>query len=1145
LLTTPRAGTPLGPILPYVQHQEIGVKNLISGLLPEAAPAALDALEEFATKSGRLDIKRQVEAARMVEVETRAFEDREKAMLDVPEVEPVLDGKGKQVASSKSEDPEVINESNYKFHPQARFVITNLRDTLKNIQTPLSDYNRQMALEKASYEAAEEELKHSAKLLEEAGVVGNQRLQRDVLQGYMHRWHLALTDYIEADIKKMRASVKDSENDVAAPRWNAAASLKDSTMLLYLTVLPPKKLALITILELMRMVGSGGIVDGMKTLRGCIGVGKAIEAEHRAETIRNVAGPGSTLWQKTLDSKTLKPDRSSISRVWAEIGREREERLELEAEATAGNDVDPAPAPSGPTDIGNDVVRSVWTPPWTQMVQMSIGSHLVDALIKTARVTRHGKDPETGDSISEEQAAFNHSYEYVRGRKLGVIRLNPAVADRLATDSVRQVIHPKHLPMLVPPRPWASWNSGAYLATPVLAMRFKDSVEQMNYLREASRAKHLDSIFHGLDVLSSTPWRINRKVFDVVLDAWNQGEAIADIPGSPENTTYNVPADLDPRDNDPLARSEYHERQKAASAQMRKDHGERCKYNYNLEIARSYLNDTFYIPHNMDFRGRAYPIPPHLSPVGDDLCRGLLTFGTKKPLGATGLKWLQIHLANVFGFDKASFDERAQFAMTHVEDVFDSADNPLTGRRWWLTAEDPWQCLATCFELAAALRSPDPTLFESSLPVHQDGTCNGMQHYAALGGDVRGAKAVNLEKGDRPADIYSGVADLVNKSIEEDQKKGMPVALSLELPLGRKVVKQTVMTTVYGVTFIGAREQIAKQLHARGGLASDEVYVASTYVARKVLDSIGDLFSGARAIQDWLTFSARLIARSIASDRLNEAAELRASEEGVKKSRSKASKTKKARLAKELMTAVVWTTPLGLPVVQPYRKEAKKQVMTSLQTVYISDPNVQTEVSPQKQATAFPPNYIHSLDATHMLLTAAKCNQKDISFASVHDSYWTHAATVETMSETIRDTFIHLHSQDLVGELRNEFLQRYGDHYIPINAGTTIMQQVKTHNKAAKERKARSEATSSTEAAESPESASTDEAGESSSAASLEATENETDDVEMSIAEIGDEIELKTLAGQKFVRFRDVLPPTPPRGQFDVERIRESQYFFS
>ena len=40
-----------------------------------------------------------------------------------------------------------------------------------------------------------------------------------------------------------------------------------------------------------------------------------------------------------------------------------------------------------------------------------------------------------------------------------------------------------------------------------------------------------------------------------------------------------------------------------------------------------------YFPHNMDFRGRAYPIPPTLNHLGNDLCRGLLQFDIAKPLG--------------------------------------------------------------------------------------------------------------------------------------------------------------------------------------------------------------------------------------------------------------------------------------------------------------------------------------------------------------------------------------------------------------------------------------------------------------------------------------------------------------------------------
>lgn len=51
-----------------------------------------------------------------------------------------------------------------------------------------------------------------------------------------------------------------------------------------------------------------------------------------------------------------------------------------------------------------------------------------------------------------------------------------------------------------------------------------------------------------------------------------------------------------------------------------------------------------------------------------------------------------------------------------------------------------------------------------------------------------------------------------------------------------------------------------------------------------------------------------------------------------------------------------------------------------------------------KQRNAFPPNFIHSLDSCHMMLTALHCFKAGIVFASVHDCFWTHAATVDEMN---------------------------------------------------------------------------------------------------------------------------------------------------
>jgi DNA-directed RNA polymerase len=67
----------------------------------------------------------------------------------------------------------------------------------------------------------------------------------------------------------------------------------------------------------------------------------------------------------------------------------------------------------------------------------------------------------------------------------------------------------------------------------------------------------------------------------------------------------------------------------------------------------------------------------------------------------------------------------------------------------------------------------------------------------------------------------------------------------------------------------------------------------------------------------WLTLSARLIAKSLPEDRARELNLLPPSLPAARKSK---------RMVQEQMSTVIWTTPLGLPVVQPYRRERRKQV---------------------------------------------------------------------------------------------------------------------------------------------------------------------------------------------------------------------------
>lgn len=56
----------------------------------------------------------------------------------------------------------------------------------------------------------------------------------------------------------------------------------------------------------------------------------------------------------------------------------------------------------------------------------------------------------------------------------------------------------------------------------------------------------------------------------------------------------------------------------------------------------------------------------------------------------------------------------------------------------------------------------------------------------------------------------------------------------MKFQVDRKLVKQTVMTSVYGVTFIGAREQIKRRLEEKGLITDDRLLFRAACYAAKV-----------------------------------------------------------------------------------------------------------------------------------------------------------------------------------------------------------------------------------------------------------------------------------------------------------------------
>ena len=867
------------------------------------------------------------------------------------------------------------------------------------------------------------------------------RLERDVAEAALERWRTESEDFerirgqgaiqqaplgsqIHKWIEEMAPTLKEELKHAEDP--NVEQTSKEDYDIVaaapFLRMMAPEKVAAITVLQFFGAIMDPSLYkkfhsDRVEVVRLCERMGMTVFKEARIDKIQ-------THYLQSLSSLPSAERHKRLSRLlkgkkWSEKTLEAEHAKI--AEKSSSMDLEP------------------WQHNHGMIIK--VGAVLLGLFLKNAKITTHLPEEASGPPVLKTQPVAKRIAEWYRGKRKGMVQIPMELLHTLKKEPIASLIA-KHLPMVVEPKPWTDIREGGYLTTHVPVIRFTDfQTTQKAYVQLAHQRGDMKRVYAGLDVISKTPWRVNRPLFRIMAELWNSGEGAGKI--VPATPNVEIPPRPDTDDKATIKRwqrLEWDIKNRVAS-----NHSQRCYQNFQLEVARAFSNTTFYCPQNVDYRGRAYPIPPYFNHTGADHVRALFNFAEGKELGSEGLFWLKIQLANSFGYDKASLSDRTRFVDEHRADIMDSVENPLNGARWWLSASDPWQTLAACLELKAALDLPDPTKHVSHLPIQQDGSCNGLQHYAALGGDVAGAQQVNLSPGDKPADVYTAVMELVKEIIYKDAADGDARALKLDGQITRKMVKQPVMTYVYGVTYHGATHQVAKQLRAlipglEQSLDPDtSLFKLSSYVASCIFKALNEMFTGAQAIQIWLGECGARISSAVTPEQIQRVHENRGgSIDTVAEARKlyperlitgRHKRKLRVREDTSFKSTIVWTTPLGLPVVQPYRDYRTKVIKTHLQDIHINTPTTSDPVNKRKQLQGFPPNFIHSLDASHMMLSALKCDEIGLTFGSVHDSFWTHAADVPTLNKVLRDAFVSMHKEDIVKRLREEFEARYAGCY--------------------------------------------------------------------------------------------------------------------
>ena len=662
---------------------------------------------------------------------------------------------------------------------------------------------------------------------------------------------------------------------------------------------------------------------------------------------------------------------------------------------------------------------------------------------------------------------------------------------------------PNKLPMLIKPTPWESLTNGGYLNNRLSGPMIRGTSEKY---RKELESHSIDEVYSAINTIQDTGFRINNQVM-LVADYlfWEPGvktRAIGQLVKTrlpedlPVRPVPNEEFDQWKLDN-PKEFKKYNDSRKAKHKEHTRKKSKSFATRDILEIAEKLQHeDSFYYGVSLDFRGRSYPIAKLLNVQGNGLSRGLLEYAEPQPYGKNGAFWVKVACANAYGYDKCSFDDRAkwvddnhqaiidcanslQFTIDENDEVivpsFDSKD-----RAMFEEADSPFEFLAACFELKGFWEAPmfDRENYMSRFCVGLDASQSGIQNLSALTRDYDGAAKVNLIPGDHPEDLYAEVAGKVNIAIDEDlntvglHKRNIKVeyheetgkwkawakinkvsyqmsqsdteeeardkATNFDLKdiarawvgkVNRKICKKSTMTKCYSATLFAQNDFLKEYLtderdsspdgatDSLGKDIKDETrWHCILYLARKIWDSINLVAGKANEVMEWCETVAKLVAN-----------------QGL---------------------YIWWTTPTGLLVQQStakYKKTQDMKIDLHLNFVKVRK-RIQAkrkfeinEVNPRQSSQSFSPNFVHSLDSSVLMKTVNLAKERGITnFTFVHDSFGTSPGSVDTLNECIRESFVEMYKEDLLGKLYEELKQQSGlDLPKPPTVGTLDLDLVK------------------------------------------------------------------------------------------------------
>jgi DNA-directed RNA polymerase len=556
-------------------------------------------------------------------------------------------------------------------------------------------------------------------------------------------------------------------------------------------------------------------------------------------------------------------------------------------------------------------------------------------------------------------------------------------------------------PMVCRPLPWRGpWGGGYLLGTltsrSVMFGAFGYGRRTWELLKEHPHSAN--AVYSALNYLGRTPLRVRRSVLSVAVEARDNGLMLPELP-TPGRRIEPPPRPADIETNEESRREYRMARARAEEANLKAISKELANEDALAEAWDLRDEPRLYFPHSCDFRGRMYPLPSGLQAQGSDLRRALLEFSDGKPISSEDASagWLAIQVAKTFGQDKAGFDERIAWVYDNEDLIRAIADDPLGNRQLWERSADKkklWQCLASCIEWRDFLDHGDG--YVSHLPVYVDGTCNGIQHFAALSRAEDLAPLVNLVPGDAPQDLYLAVAERAVARVrialdikEADNSRYARGWLKLlESYSIRKLAKKMVMINPYGGTFKSVMDDVHVTLaeldpHAMV-FEEEERPRAVGFMAGHLRHALEEQLHGPEAVKRWLMACVEAVHKHGLS-------------------------------GADVKPGVEWFAPSGWPWGQMYGAVTVSNVKATrgdaaLTTVYRS--MSERVVYLRKQKSACPPNFVHAIDASAMVFALNLLKRSEVQgVIAIHDSVGALAADMPLVDNAVREGFVKVYME--------------------------------------------------------------------------------------------------------------------------------------